>query len=85
MRSGDRTRRRSTGGKRGEERITVYTGMGPAALGRFLHHYFPNMEIDHVEIDQQLVDQVNATLPLPVSPKFQMYPHSVCYFFIISF
>jgi spermidine synthase len=56
--------------------IKEIIGMGPAALGRFLHHYFPNMEVDHVEIDQDLVTQVNSTLPLPISPNFQVYPQS---------
>jgi len=48
-------------------------GMGPAALGRFWHHHFPNMEIDHVEISQEVVDKVNETLPLPNSPNFHIF------------
>jgi len=55
-------------------------GMGPAALGRFWHHHFPNMQLDHVEISQSVVQHVNNTLPLPISPKFGVYVDDALHF-----
>jgi len=50
-------------------------GMGPGAIPRFYHHYFPDMKIEIVEINQDLVQMMVRYFPFNLEDGVNFHIH----------